>query len=54
MGKPTVEMADKSFSSMNVIAPFFYYILFFVPYSAGMSATTKTRSRSGDNRTLYP
>ena len=22
MGKPTVEMADKSFSSMNVLAPF--------------------------------
>ena len=22
MGKPTVEMADKNFSSMNVLAPF--------------------------------
>ena len=51
MGKPTVEMADKMCSSMNVIAPFFFI---FVPYSAGMSAITKTRSRSGDNRTLYP
>ena len=30
MGKPTVEMADKMFSSMDMIAPFFLFSCFIV------------------------